>query len=182
MAQKKLMLGHVRGEDGKAPTFSVSAEASADSTASVEQTNGEGTVNLKFKLPKGDKGADGVSPQLQNTTGTSESDAMTQKAVTDAVTWTVEEKNLTTEGWTGETSPYSQEVTIAGLTENEIVYVTYKAGVTAEQIDAFASSCITASEQKAGSIKLQALRKPTIALPIMVMYGGITKNGGTPAA
>lgn len=184
MATQKLNLGHVKGQDGKTPKFTVSAEASPDGSASVEQTDNDGDVTLKFKLPKGDKGDNGTTPQLKDTTGESESDAMSQKAVTEAVTWTVVDATLSTSGWTGENSPYTQDVTVTGLTADEIVYVTYKAKITADQIDAFASSCITADSQSAGSIKLQALRKPTIDLPIVIMYGGIAKNGtgGSPAA
>lgn len=75
---------------------------------------------------------------------------------------------MTASKWTGSAFPYLYALDISGLTTEQNVYVTADMPLSQDQINAFSNSCITGYKQEANKITLQAIRKPTINLPIVI--------------
>lgn len=72
--------------------------------------------------------------------------------------------------WAGTEAPYSQTITVSGVTAISIVDIDVAGTVTAEQLDAYINAKIVDGGQSAGSITLKAFGdKPEIAIPIKII-------------
>lgn len=80
---------------------------------------------------------------------------------------------LTAAGWTGDSAPYTQTVTVTGLAADAHLIVGLAPTVTAEEMEAAAAAMLLATGQAAGSITISAFGdKPEAALPILIMEVG----------
>lgn len=80
---------------------------------------------------------------------------------------------LTVAGWTGDSTPYTQTVTVTGLPEDAHLIVGLAPTVTAEDMEAAAAAMLLATAQAAGSITISAFGdKPVSELPILIMEVG----------
>ncbi len=76
---------------------------------------------------------------------------------------------LSTE-WTGTEAPYSQVITVAGVTASSVVDIDVASTVTAEQLDAYINAKIVDGGQAAGSITLKAFGdRPEVAIPVKIV-------------
>lgn len=85
---------------------------------------------------------------------------------------TTHTKSLLATGWTGESAPYNQAITIEGMNETKNWEVTNCTNpmMTSEELEAFSSARILAGPQSANTINLVAYgEKPTIDIPILVI-------------
>lgn len=141
--------------------------------------------------------AETAKTQAETAKNTATTQANTAKAQADAAAKSATEAKLAAQvatgikqitqslvvgTWQGSASPYTYTINISGLTATQLVYVSANfTGKNATEvqklIDAFADACITAKEQKAGSIVLQAVNKPTMDLPVVIEVGGEPTNG-----
>ena len=75
--------------------------------------------------------------------------------------------------WTGSAAPYTQTVSIDGMTANAKIEVGLASTITAEQYSAAAAGQLMCTAQAAGSITMTAYgEKPTVAIPILVRVVG----------
>lgn len=80
---------------------------------------------------------------------------------------------LTVAGWTGDDAPYTQTVTVTGLSADAHLIVGLAPTVTTEEMEAAAAAMLLATGQAAGSITISAFGdKPEAALPILIMEVG----------
>ena len=80
---------------------------------------------------------------------------------------------LASTSWLGEESPYTYNLTVDGVTESNVVELTTKEDLRAEQVECFIDSIITAAGQGMNTVTLKAwANKPTIDLPITVIVRG----------
>ena len=81
--------------------------------------------------------------------------------------------SLTAEGWTGDSAPYTQTVTVTGLAADAHLIVGLAPTVTAEEMEVAASAMLLATGQAEGSIIISAFGdKPGTVLPILIMEVG----------
>lgn len=77
---------------------------------------------------------------------------------------------LTSTGWSGSSAPYSQTLTIDGVTSSSIIEVVPQSNITTAQVNAMANAMIITGTQSTNSMTLKAFgTKPTINLPITVI-------------
>lgn len=89
------------------------------------------------------------------------------------------EMNLEVANWKSQSGffPYYYDITVTNLSATQLVYISAKMDLTQQQFEAFADSGITAKSQAANKITLQALSKPTVALPIVIdICGEVEKS------
>lgn len=80
---------------------------------------------------------------------------------------------LTSTSWAGEGTPYIYNLTVDGVTETNVVEITTKEDLSAEQVECFIDSTITAAGQGMNTVTLKAwANKPSIDLPITVIVRG----------
>jgi hypothetical protein len=80
---------------------------------------------------------------------------------------------LTAAGWTGSAAPYSQTISVAGVTTTSVNEVFPGASFTASQLTALQSANLQDGGQAAGTITLLAYGdKPTIDIPVRVIVRG----------
>lgn len=80
---------------------------------------------------------------------------------------------LTVAAWTGDDAPYTQTVTVTGLSADAHLIVGLAPTVTAEDMEAAAAAMLLATAQAAGSITISAFGdKPVAELPILIMEVG----------
>lgn len=74
--------------------------------------------------------------------------------------------------WTGTSAPYSQNVTVTGVTASSTVFVTTPPGITSAQFTALAQAAIIGGAQGVNYIQLIAHgKKPTVNIPLrFVVY------------
>ena len=79
----------------------------------------------------------------------------------------------TVAGWSGTSAPYTQTITVSGVTSSNNIMVGAGALTSASQVDAYIAAQIVCSAQGANSITLKAYGdKPTVALPVSVVILG----------
>lgn len=77
---------------------------------------------------------------------------------------------LTSTGWTGTSAPFTQTITVSGVTSTSIVDIDVQSTVTAEQLDAYINAKIVDGGQTTNNITLKAFgEKPTVSIPIKVV-------------
>ena len=77
-------------------------------------------------------------------------------------------------GWSGESAPYTQTVTVPGVTTSSTVLIDVEDTVTAEQMDAYINAKIAGGGQDTGSVTLKAFGdKPSVAVPIKILIMGV---------
>jgi myosin heavy subunit len=80
---------------------------------------------------------------------------------------------LSASGWTGDAAPYSQQISVEGVTATSANEVLPDASITADQLEAFQDANIQDGGQEAGKITLLAFGdKPSIDLPVRVIVRG----------
>ncbi|MCI1965895.1 MAG: phage tail protein [Oscillospiraceae bacterium] len=76
-------------------------------------------------------------------------------------------------GWTGDAAPYSQAVSVDGVTDTSVNEILPDSDITAEQLESLQGANIQDGGQAAGSITLLAYGdKPTIDLPVRIIVRG----------
>ena len=76
-------------------------------------------------------------------------------------------------GWEGTGAPFSNTITVQGVTADDIVNIDVQNGVTSEQLDAFIDAKIVDGGQSANSITLRAFgEKPAVPIPIKISVLG----------
>lgn len=76
---------------------------------------------------------------------------------------------LSTE-WTGTEAPYSQVITVSGVSAGSVVDIDVASTVTAEQLDAYINAKIVDGGQAENSITLKAFGdKPEVAIPVKIV-------------
>ena len=79
----------------------------------------------------------------------------------------------TAAGWTGEAAPYTQVITVAGMTQACSAVVGLADTATQEQRKTCRAAMISPAGQAAGTVTLVADgRKPEVDLPVVVMILG----------
>ena len=79
------------------------------------------------------------------------------------------ETQLSTD-WTGEAAPYSQAITVSGVTGSSIVDIDVASSVTLDQLDAFLNAKIVDGGQSTDTITLKAFgEKPEVVIPIKIV-------------
>lgn len=122
-------------------------------------------ISAVTAVTKGDITALGIPAQDTNTTYTLASLGAAAKSI-------VRTGNLST-SWSGSAAPYTQTVTVSGVTASNNIVVSIGSGATAQQLDAWGAGKIMATEQAANSVTFKAFGdKPTIALPYSVVILG----------
>jgi len=95
-----------------------------------------------------------------------------QQAIDEVVVKTVT-ASLTVAGWVGTEAPYTQNITIPGITASSNAIVGLSDAATAEQRSACRSAIISPMSQATGSITVVADgAKPIIDLPIIIAVLG----------
>jgi hypothetical protein len=80
---------------------------------------------------------------------------------------------LTAAGWTGSALPYSQTISVSGVTVTSVNEILPGASITADQLEALQAANLQDGGQAAGSITVSAWGdKPTIDLPIRIIIRG----------
>lgn len=75
--------------------------------------------------------------------------------------------------WTGSAAPYTQALSVSGVTATSVVEVLLPTTATAEQVEAYQALNLQDGGQAAGSITLKAFGdKNTIAIPVTVIVRG----------
>ena len=98
--------------------------------------------------------------------GRSMEDIMGQNAVQVSAT-------ISAENWTGTEAPYTNTVSVEGVTETNVVDLITPEALTQQQIEAYQNSLILNATQSSGQITLQCWgTPPTIDLPMLVNIRG----------
>ena len=97
-------------------------------------------------------------------------DGVLSEGVENAAVKSVSDVTLTTSGWTGSSSPYSQTINVSGVTENSLLYVTPSADINT--IDMVNSCTVFAFSQANGNVTFQAKKKPTSNLAYTIVNAG----------
>ncbi|WP_411677899.1 hypothetical protein [Caproicibacter sp.] len=80
---------------------------------------------------------------------------------------------LSASGWAGSAAPYSQTISVSGVTATSANEILPGASVTADELEALQAANIQDGGQAAGSITLKAWGdKPTIDLPVRIIVRG----------
>lgn len=76
-------------------------------------------------------------------------------------------------GWSGDTFPYTNTISVSGVTSSNVVDLTLPSTVTSEEISVYQAAQILNASQAAGTITLNAWgTAPTINLPLTVIIRG----------
>lgn len=86
---------------------------------------------------------------------------------------TLSEATIPASGWSGESTPYSNTISVEGVTADNNVELVLPADVTAEQIEGYQTAQILNAAQSEGSLTLYAWGEiPTVDLPMTVIVRG----------
>ena len=150
-----------KGEDGDSGVYYGSTQPTDGSTVWIDPSGeadaiSEATTTSISGLLKGDSGV--IAPAVA---GTDYAAPVVDTTATLATTWT------------GSAAPYTQTVSIAGMTATAKIEVGLASTITAEQYAAAAAGQLMCTAQAAGSITMTAYgEKPTMAIPILVRVVG----------
>ena len=82
-------------------------------------------------------------------------------------------KLISKDGWTGESTPYTQEISAEGVRVDNNIIVGLDSTATTEQMDESSSAKVWVTNQSENSITVSALsRKPSIDIPIRIIIVG----------
>ena len=80
--------------------------------------------------------------------------------------------SILSSGWIGEESPYTNSITIEGVTTNTDICILPSSTWTSDIIEVWGSAGILTGEQATNSITLKAYgEKPSIDIPISILIG-----------
>lgn len=104
-----------KGSDGISPT-AVVTDTGDGATITITDSNGTTTVDIY-------DGTDGVSPHIDDTTkhwfvGETDTGIVAEGVTTISTTSIMFTGTLSIDGWIGDTAPYTQDVTISGITSD----------------------------------------------------------------
>lgn len=110
-----------KGSDGISPTANVTA-TEGGATITITDSSGTTTVDISNGTD-GVAGADGVSPHIDGTTkhwfvGETDTGIVAEGVTTISTTSVTYTGTLSIDGWVGDTAPYTQDVTISGITSD----------------------------------------------------------------
>lgn len=89
------------------------------------------------------------------------------QSVTEPVTLTA---TLTAAGWTGDEAPYTQTVSVTGITAETSGIVSVADNVTAEQYQAVVDAMLHKNGQTAGNVTVTAFgKRPEVDIPIAIL-------------
>ncbi len=157
-----------KGEDGAAAGFGTpmaTIDANVGTPLVTITASGPDTAKVfsfEFKNLKGETGGTGATgPQ-----GPKGADGKNAIASSQTV-------QLSTV-WSGESAPYTQTVTVPGVTASSIVLIDVADNVTAEQMEAYINAKIAGGGQTTGSMTLRAFGdRPEVAVPIKILIMGV---------
>lgn len=155
--------GDIKDADGQTVQAKLTA-LGTEIAGKIATVNGKGPENGAVTLGAADiAAADGETVQAKLTA----LEARPQGGATEHTA------TLTAAGWTGDSAPYTQTVTVTGLAADAHLIVGLAPTVTAEEMEAAAAAMLLATGQAAGSITVSAFGdKPEAALPILIMEVG----------
>lgn len=143
--------------DANVGTPSVVVTATGDDTAKV--------FHFDFKNLKGETGTRGEKgePGAAGSKGADGKNATVTSINAQLAT-----------NWSGTAAPYTQTITVSGVTASSIVALDVASEVTAEQLDAYINAKIVDGGQATDSLTLKAFGdKPTVDIPIKVSVLGV---------
>lgn len=79
---------------------------------------------------------------------------------------------LSAEEWSGLEAPYLYAIPLEGVNANRLVLAAPASGLSAAEKTAFMSAVISEHDQQDGQVTLEAMNKPEINLPIVLLVGG----------
>ena len=133
--------------------------------------------NKADKVNTGTASVSGTT-KLYNTTGDNSDGAITQMALTallDEKTSksTVSNVIVSGSGWNGDDIPYTQTVSVVGVTQSNMVEVTIPGSITNEQLTELVNAQVNKVDQSTDAITLYSYgTKPSINIPITVVIRG----------
>ena len=107
-----------KGNDGISPTANVT-KTETGATITIIDSSGTTTVDIS----NGTNGANGISPHIDNSTkhwfiGENDTGIVAEGVTTISTTSVTYTGTLSVEGWVGDSAPYTQDVTISGVTSD----------------------------------------------------------------
>lgn len=164
------------GTDGSAQTAEKLKTArtigiSGGATGTATSFDGSGDIAIPVTALDVSKATAGTLPVARGGTGaTTAAAALTSLGATPRSTLT--SFTLTAAGWTGSAAPYSQTVSITGVTATSRNTICPALTITAVQLEALQSANLVDGGQTAGKITLKAFGdKPTINIPMRIIIG-----------
>lgn len=103
---------------------------------------------------------------------------MTSGNVTTALGFTPEHQfkahqtTLLQTGWQNNDFPYTYTIEVEGLTANQLVIVDSGGGLDKAQMEGYVDAIIDKQSQEDGKVILQAVNKPQVDLPVVLLIGG----------
>ena len=141
-----------------------------DNEYSIKDQAARQTANAA--LPKASYTAEDILEKLNTVSGEFKNliNVILGDGIENAAVKSISDVTLTTSGWTGSASPYSQTVDVSDITANSLLYVTPSADVTT--IDIVKSCTVFASGQAMGKVTFQAKKKPASNLAYTIVNAG----------
>ena len=82
-------------------------------------------------------------------------------------------KTLKSADWVGDTSSFSQTISVDSVNTDSYVELTVPSNITSEEVEAYQSACIISGTVNNGSITVNAYgEKPSINLPLLIIVRG----------
>lgn len=166
-------LAELAREGQKAKLQNLSATAvtlPAGSAATAALTEGAAAFELTLGIPKGDTG-DVTHHRWQHAAGGT--DALAPADIGAAPAAILRTATLSAASWAGSSAPYTQTVSVSGITASSVASAGLSMGATGAQAQAARAAALLATAQGAGAITFSAFGdKPTVDLPVGVVILG----------